>query len=144
MRKNAGFTLIELMIVVEIIAIMVAIAVPNYLRTRIQANESNAVGSLRTVLNAQMTYNTVNLVYATNFDALTTAEPPYLTGNWTSERSGYLFTLEGDGSSFAARATPTDFGNSGYHGFYVDPSGIVHYQIMAEANADSPVLGQLD
>ncbi len=144
MRKNAGFTLIELMIVVEIIAIMVAVAVPNYLRTRIQANESNAVGSLRTILNAQMTYNTVNLEYAPDFTALTTADPPYLTGDWTKERNGYVFTVAGAGSNFSARATPTAFGETGYHGFFVDPSGIVRYQVMADADAESPVLGQLE
>ena len=57
-RKHKGFSLIELLIVVAIILIIAAIAIPNFLRSRIAANEASAVASLHTLDTAEITYNT--------------------------------------------------------------------------------------
>ena len=68
--KNKGFTLIELMIVVAIIAIIAAIAIPNLLRSRLQSNESATIGNLRTVVGSQSAFAAAERGYASTFAQL--------------------------------------------------------------------------
>ncbi len=141
MNNNKGFTLIELMIVVEIIAILAAIAVPNYIRTRIQANEASAVASLRVILDAQNSYNTQYYVYATDMAALTNEDPPFLTGGtWIEPKNGYVYRVGGDPLNFVAFATPVEYNATGWHGFRIDATGSIRYAVGADPSPDSPIV----
>ncbi len=142
MRKNKGFTLIELMIVVAIIAIIAAIAIPNLLRSRMQSNESAAIGNLRTVVGAQVAYNASQYAYTALFTDLTGATPPFLDGNWGGSKQGYTFTLGGTADNFTANADPTTVGTTGNKYFFTDASGVIRYDNAAAATAASNPIGE--
>ena len=143
-KSNKGFTLIELMIVVAIIAIIAAIAIPNLLRSRIQSNESSAVGNLRTILGAQVTYHSANYRYADSFAELTDASagPAFLLGTWEGAvKSGYTFTCVGAAGDFAATADP-ESANTGSKGFFTDASGVIRFEAGGGATVASAPIGE--
>ena len=132
---RAAFTLIELMIVVAIIAIIAAIAIPNLLRARLQSNEASAVENLRTISTAQISYHTAKGIYGT-FEELATADPEsgFLVKTWAQDviKGGYRFAMDAvtDGD-FVCYADPRVEGKSGNRFFRVDASGVIRYALGA-------------
>ena len=141
--KNKGFTLIELMIVVAIIAIIAAIAIPNLLRSRLQSNESAAIGNLRTVVGSQTAFAAAERGYADAFASLNTPAtgPAYLDIDLTPATGvqGYIYALVSAGNAvvsasgvaafedFNCTAVPSNPGTSGIRGFFVDASGVIRF-----------------
>ncbi len=144
-KKNKGFSLIELLIVVAIILIIAAIAIPNLLRSRIAANEASAVGSVRTITTAEITFNTTypGTGYADlaalggTSCALPTSASACLIDNTlasasaTPGKSGYLFatvlTGSAPASGFSVNADPITEGTTGVRAFCNSTDGVIRY-----------------
>lgn len=142
-KMNQGFTLIELMIVVAIIAIIAAIAIPNLLRARMQSNESSAIGNLRTIVGSEVAYHAANYEYTADFADLTGATPAFLDGNWGgATKSGYNYVLGGDTNNFSANANAAVYGTTGGKGFFTDSSGVIRYADGADADASGNPIGE--
>jgi len=146
MKSNRGFTLIEMMIVVAIIAIIAAISVSNLLRSRIQTNEAAAIEDLSVIVSAQIGYHASHEIFA-DFDALTdTSEgPAFLDSGWVEGRnkSGYVYSIQAPGTAnFSITADPIEPGSSGVRHFYTDASGVIRYNANAAAGPGDPALGQ--
>ena len=135
MKKQQGFSLIELLIVVAIILIISAIAIPNYLRSRMQANEASAVGSLRMINTSAVTYSStyLNVGFPTNMSDMGGANPCVATStNACILESGYSFLWVGDGAtpsvSYSLTATPLKVGGSGQRQFCTDQAGVIRFE----------------
>lgn len=111
MRKQAGFSLIELLIVVAIILAVAAIAIPNLLRSRIASSEASAVHSIRTLNTAEVTFSALNpqCGYAT-LPTLVAAQMVADDSLAAGVKAGYSFTVNVSGGT--ANCTPTSTPNS--------------------------------
>lgn len=152
-----GFSLIELLIVVAIILIIAAIAIPNLLRSRIAANEASAVQSMRTITTVQNTYNsTYGVGYSPSLAALgppaagaaaTAAAADLIDSVFAAgTKSGYTFTytpaaaVGGIIYNYTLNADPSVPGTTGQRYFFTDQSGVVRANTAAKATvADNPI-----
>ncbi len=161
-RNNRGFSLIELLIVVAIILIIAAIAIPSLLRSRIAANQAAAVGALRTI-------NTVEIAYASTFNTGYSAHLAYLGGNGnatsttaclidntlsgtgtadTSNKSGYTFTYaaaapdaSGHINGYTLKADPITL-QTGTNHYFTDETMVIRQNSTAPAGpGDNPIGG---
>ena len=165
MKKQKGFSLIELLIVVAIILIIAAIAIPNLMRSRMAANESSAVGSLRTINTAMVTYAAAypDTGFAADLPSLGGTVAQCAPGNVattanaclidsllsvTANKSGYTFSAAGAivgggtiNNTYTVTAAPQGIGTTGQRGFYSDQSGVIRYTLdgSAPTTASSPL-----
>jgi len=157
MKKQKGFSLIELLIVVAIILIIAAIAIPNLLKSRMAANEASAVGSLRTLNTAAVTYSSqcpangfpaslVNMGVGAG-DCAGANIIDNVLGVAAPAKSGYNFTYaagaagaNGVISTYTLNADPITPGTTGQRHFYTDQTGVIRYNQAAAAGVGDPAL----
>lgn len=151
-----GFSLIELLIVVAIILIIAAIAIPNLIKSRMSANEASAVSSIRTLTTGNVTY--ASQCPAVGYSASLADLGPgaggcagganivdNLLGVANPQKSGYSFTYApiangGLNTNYTLNADPIAVGSTGQRHFYSDASGVIHYDPSAAATSASLVL----
>ncbi len=160
-NKQKGFSLIELLIVVAIILIIAAIAIPNLIRSRMAANEASAVASLRTINTSEVLYSTTYSVptfYSANLPNMADAAGTCATvapiatnaclidnvlanANAAPGKSGYTFVYAIAGGGYTVTADAVQQGSSGVRGFFTDQSLVIRQKNPGPtATAGSPAI----
>ena len=142
MKNRNGFSLIELLLVVAVILIISAIAIPNFLRSRQRANEASAVASIRIINTAAVTYSLTypNLGYPASLPVMGGANPcaaapaqACLLDDTLAQgtKGGYSFAWTGDGLvpsvGYLITGTPQVVGSTGQRMFCTNQSSVIHY-----------------
>ena len=134
LKSRHGFTLVEIMIVVAIISLLAAIAIPNLLRARHNANEAAAIAALRTISTACESFRSAQTPpsYPASLSVLGSATPPYIDNSLAaateaaSAKQGYYYTYAlVSANQFTCTATPAVSGTTGTRIFFVDESGVI-------------------
>lgn len=156
-RSAGGFSLIELLVVVAIILILMAIAIPNFLRARIAANEASAVENCRTISTANVVYWTT---YGVGFAPAPSNFATPASGNVspvssglldnilvTGTKSGYGFTYvpltpdsNGYYNDYTLNADPVNIGVTGQRHFFTNEPGIIRVNLTGPASTTDPPL----
>lgn len=145
MERQKGFSLIELLIVIAIILIIAAIAIPNLLRSRMAANEASAVSGIRAITTAEHAYSAAypDVGYTCSLTSLgppASGQRPATTGSDILDpvvsagiKSGYSFALTNcsgtPGADYESSAAPLNIGGTGQRAFCSDASGIIQYSV---------------
>jgi type IV pilus assembly protein PilA len=150
--STAGFSLIELLIVIAIILIILAVALPKLTNARKYAQEMAAVKAITTVHTAETQYYSQYGAYATTLQQLgpPASGSPGPTGAELidrdlagGEKGGFKFVLQQTPTGYALLVNPTAFGTSGSHTYYSDQSMTIHQHNGQEpATANDPLLGE--
>ena len=141
-RRNRGFSLIELLIVLAILLIVATLVIPNYLAARARANEASAATSVRAIITAENLYRNTFSVFAD----LPSLGSEYLTDSLLAAgtKSGYVFSSTPGASpslEFAVDATPVlSIGPSasGQRNYYGDETAVIRFNLTGGADSTSP------
>ena len=150
-NRKKGFSLIELLVVVAIIMVIVAMAIPNVLGTRMTANETSAVNSLSTLNSASLTYLTIYGGYPPNLTSLGPGPTPGPTASdlidsvlSAGAKSGYMFLYTpgekdpaGHVNTYTIKAEPASPGTTGRRSFFTDQSGVIRSNTAGPADVTS-------